>query len=144
MLDIIFNESSININKKGAVTGEIYFNVDNEYFPGYNWSDFIVVILTWWNKSINQLELSPVGVAVNFSFMDGPFNIRGEKKENDSVTLEFIKRNASGENISISIDMSILELKRLIQKVSRNVLNVINTTNSVFNDDIEELKKIVS
>jgi hypothetical protein len=144
LLDVIFNETSINISKKGEVTGEIYFRVDDTYFPQVNWNDFIVVILTWWNKAISQLESSPVGVSANFSFMDGPFNIRGKKKENGNLSLDFIRRNSNGEDVSNSIDVNILELRRLIQGVSKKVLKVIRDKKFSTNEDIDELEKIIS
>jgi hypothetical protein len=144
LLDVIFNETSINISKKGEVTGEIYFRVDDTYFPQVNWNDFIVVILTWWNKAISQLESSPVGVSANFSFMDGPFNIRGKKKENGNLSLDFIRRNSNGEDVSNSIDVNILELRRLIQGVSKKVLKVIRDKKFSANEDIDELEKIIS
>jgi hypothetical protein len=144
LLDVIFNETSINISKKGVVTGEIYFRVDDTYFPQVNWNDFIVVILTWWNKAISQLESSPVGVSANFSFMDGPFNIRGKKKENGNLSLDFIRRNSNGEDVSNSIDVNILELRRLIQGVSKKVLKVIRDKKFSTNEDIDELEKIIS
>jgi hypothetical protein len=76
--------------------------------------------------------------------MDGPFNIRGKKKENGDLSLDFIRRNSNGEDISNSIDVNILELRRLIQGVSRKVLKVIRDMKYSTNEDIYELENLIS
>ncbi|MWC28801.1 hypothetical protein [Paenibacillus sp. MMS18-CY102] len=146
MVKIIFNEDKIEISKYGAITGELYFQVKDTFFPAVNWSDFIVVILTWWNKSADLLATSSVGATANFSFMDGPFNIRGTKSEDsEKVTLMFVKRTSSGEEVLNTIDVDGNVLRHTILNVSRRVLKVIkNKDFQINNDDIVELEKIVS
>jgi hypothetical protein len=144
LLDVIFNETSTKLSKSGAITGEIYFQLKGSHFPEENWNDFVVVILIWWNKSANLLISSPVGTSADFRFMDGPFNIHGKKKDNENVTLNFIRRNLNGENVLNTIDVDVFELKRSILEVSRKVLRVVRSNKWLIDDDINELEKIIS
>ncbi|MGE6258066.1 hypothetical protein ACQKCU_09175 [Heyndrickxia sporothermodurans] len=41
------------LEKRQNITGEIYFVIDyHRSFPEDGWSDFVVIILSWWIKSI--------------------------------------------------------------------------------------------
>ena len=141
MLNICIAESSMELSKSGNITGEICFQIDDFFFPESNWNDFVVVILTWWNKSINTLIASSVGTVVEFNFMDGPFYIQGAKKNEEEVTLHFIKRSVVGENIFYSIDTDISELKRSINQASKKVIKTMRGK-AIQTDDTIELKKV--
>lgn len=145
LIKIIFNDGTLEINKKGTITGEIYFQIGDTFFPGENWNDFIVIILTCWNESADLLASSSSKVAADFRFMDGPFTVQGKKSEDsESVSLNFVKRTLKGEEVLHSIDIDSHVLRSFILSVSRRVLQVINEKQWKMNDDIVELKKIVA
>lgn len=145
LVKIILNDDTVEISKKGIITGEIYFQLsETTFFPIINWNDFIVVILTWWNKSANMLVASPVGATVNFSFMDGPFNIMGKKGAGDRIILTFTRRNSSIDEVLYIIEVDSLALRSSILEVSRRVLNIIKCKKWHMNDDAIELEKVVS
>ncbi|WP_248926739.1 hypothetical protein [Paenibacillus hamazuiensis] len=144
MIKIIFNETTTEISKKGNITGELYFQLKDSFFPIENWNDFVVVILVWWNKSADLLARSPVGTIANFSFMDGPFFVRGKKIGIDNVTLTFIRRTSTVEEVLYTIDVNNHVLKRSILEVSKRVLIIIKDKKWQLNDDVLELEKLVS
>lgn len=140
MVSVVIEESTLEISNRKSITGEIYFQIGDTFFPDCNWNDFIVVILTWWNKSIKSLETSSVGTSQDFNFMDGPFYVHGVKKDSTHIILNFITRNKAGLEVIALLDTEIDSLKNSIAKASRKVLEEVNAKNWI-TDDIEELKK---
>jgi len=55
----------------GNVTGVIYVDLESGAFPGTGWSDFPVIILSWWSDALFQLETRTRREVV-WQFMDGP------------------------------------------------------------------------
>jgi len=140
MLNILVNELSLEQNKRGTITGEVYFQVGNTYFPESHWSDLIVVILTWWNKSINLIITSSVGVSAEFNFMDGPYFVKGIKKDEEVVTLSFYKRNLTNDELLYTVNTEILELKSRIVEASARVLNTVQSR-QWHSDEISKLSE---
>ncbi|MBB6674797.1 hypothetical protein [Cohnella nanjingensis] len=140
MASIVIDESTLEISNRKSITGEVYFQFGDSSFPDSNWNDFVVVILTWWNKSIKLLETSSVGTAQDFNFMDGPFYVHGVKKDSAQISLHFTRRNKDGLEVIASLDTEIESLKKTIAKASRKVIKEINAKNWV-TDDVEELKR---
>lgn len=139
MISVVVNESTFEINKRNSITGEIFFELEDSYFPESNWNDFVVVILTWWNKSIRLLESSSVGTSVDFNFMDGPYYVRAVKKDDIFVSLSFIRRNKANLELITTLDVETDSLKKSIVKASKKVIREIQTKDWA-TDDIEQLK----
>jgi hypothetical protein len=56
----------------GLVYGEVFLQIDELSFPHPRWSDFVVVVLTWWCRTLLRLlggERGPIEVR----FMEGPY-----------------------------------------------------------------------
>ena len=56
----------------GLVYAELSLHVDELRFPHPQWSDFVVVVLTWWCDALHRLlagEQAPIEVP----FMEGPY-----------------------------------------------------------------------
>ncbi|MFS0840581.1 hypothetical protein [Paenibacillus sp. 1P03SA] len=139
---LVGDESTLEKSRYGSITGEIYFQFENFYFPEHGWNDFIVVILCWWNKSVGTLEVSSVGTTVEFLFMDGPFYVRGVKSGDKKVTLNFLRRKIEGFEILASKEIEIDRLKTAIGKVSRKVVRELHKKNWSTNDT-EQLESLV-
>jgi len=145
LIQIIFNEDTVEISENGSITGEVFFQLDDRFFPFENWNDFIVVILTWWNKSANILANASAGTTANFSFMDGPYIVRGKKSDNgNEVQLSFLERTSNGEAIIEMTDVEIQVLRNSIRKISNVVLKNKLICNIQYNEDIIELKKVLT
>lgn len=83
---------------------------------------------------------SSAGTFAEFNFMDGPYYIRGTKKDGANVTLSFIRRTLEGEENLLVYDTDMLELKRSIEEASKQVLKVVEDR-SWKSDDVIELKR---
>ena len=58
----------------GAFVGPIWFSFESFAFPAHEWSDFPVVILSWWLRSICKLIEKSSSIEC-LRFMDGPFEL---------------------------------------------------------------------
>jgi hypothetical protein len=56
----------------GNVTGVIFLELEGGAFPERGWSDFPVIVLSWWTEAWLQLEV-PTRRQVQWRFMDGPY-----------------------------------------------------------------------
>jgi len=59
-------------SKMGGVTAPIYLAEENSFFPEEKWSDFPLIVLSWWGNEFCQLIEKKVGRA-KCDFMDGCF-----------------------------------------------------------------------
>jgi hypothetical protein len=48
-------DQSMEISRKGTVTGVIFFDFDGYQFPEANWNDSVIVVLTWWLSDLISL-----------------------------------------------------------------------------------------
>ncbi|TQR39153.1 hypothetical protein [Brevibacillus brevis] len=142
MVSVVIDESTLEVSSRKTITGEVYFQFGDSVFPDSNWNDFVVVILTWWNKSIKILETSSVGTSQDFNFMDGPFYVRGVKENSAEISLHFTRRNKEGLEVIASVGTEIDSLKKSIVNASRKVMKEINTNNWL-TDEVEELKRLI-
>lgn len=120
-IDIIIDMDSLHISKMKSITSEIYFSIGDKCFPEERWSDFPVVILTWWINVLLLIINSKVGLSDKFLFMDGPFYIKGKKSEEDIINLEFIHNIGKGKTI-FSTECSVMQLKAILLKVSKKLI----------------------
>lgn len=119
MVSVVIEEYTLELSSHKSITGGVYFQIGDTFFPDCHWNDFIIVILTWWNKSIKLLETSSVGTSQNFDFMDGPFYMHGVKKDSSHITLDFIKRKQVGLEVIASLDTEIIFLKNQLQRLQK-------------------------
>ncbi|WP_127530923.1 hypothetical protein [Paenibacillus kobensis] len=140
MIGVQVNESSLEKSSRNAITGEIYFQFHEVCFPEPNWNDFVVILLTWWNKSIRLLETASIGNKVNLYFMEGPYYVQGEKRDSENVSLSFIRRNKNNLCIMYSIETEISSLKKSIVSASNITLKEIRNKGWI-NEDVQELIK---
>ena len=56
----------------GSITGVVYFEFNPErQFPSLRWSDFVVVLASWWMVALK--EIIEGAAEVELRFMDGPY-----------------------------------------------------------------------
>jgi hypothetical protein len=88
MLRIVL--SSLKLGSRGSVTGQIWFD-DGDAFPEVGWSDFPVVLVTWWLDLLARL-LSASDQEGRISFMDGPFRVQATCR-GDFLRLDFVSEH---------------------------------------------------
>ena len=72
--DIQLDLDSLAFTGSGSVTGRIWIRLGSNTFPESGWSDFPVVLLTWWLGEMSRLHGQSSELAV-LRFMDGPFSV---------------------------------------------------------------------
>lgn len=78
------------LENKRHVMGSIYFVIDyHRYFPEAGWSDFVVIVLSWWIQSCKALMISKIGVTHEFDFMDGSPIVLAKKIDTHKAELLF-------------------------------------------------------
>ncbi len=71
-MQILFDPNTLQQNKRGSVTGVVYFEFNpDQQFPVAGWNDFVVVIANWWRAALEQI--SEGQREAKFPFMDGPY-----------------------------------------------------------------------
>jgi hypothetical protein len=78
--------STLAISSCGSITGIVAIRAGNAAFPEALWSDFPVVILSWWIEPVPRI-LAGTSHIWECRFMDGPFSARLEQQHNDAWTL---------------------------------------------------------
>ena len=71
---ILVDAQALRPGHAGPITGPISLWINGESFPIKNWSDFIVVVLTWWGHSLIRLVRQQSSLE-KIPFMDGPFEV---------------------------------------------------------------------
>lgn len=89
--DIEYDSNSIFQNNKGAVTADVYWKFGEECFPSVKWSDFVIVISTWWLNGCIQIKSG--SRLVQFDFMDGPFYFEARLISDAKISLTFHDEN---------------------------------------------------
>jgi len=121
------------------IIGNIYFVVDyHRYFPDDEWSDFVVIILSWWIESFKGLLVSSIGQTYKFEFMDGTPVILGNKIGPSSIELsfEFDKEKRIKEFTAICNSE---ELGNSLLTASKKVLRAVER-NKWSSEEINELR----
>ena len=74
----------------GSVTGVVRIWIAGVLFPEKQWSDFPIIILSWWLKPVPQIQL---GAARDWEwlFMDGPYSIQLRQHRGDDWILEALQ-----------------------------------------------------
>lgn len=120
-INIIINLDSIEMSKSGAITGEIFFEISNGFFPEENWSDFIVVILGWWiNNLIDYYERNDE--SFELCFMDGPLSVEAKKKTEEIIELSFLRINDDKKQNFFKTECLEKTLRKRILSAARKIL----------------------
>jgi hypothetical protein len=60
-------------SRSGLVYAGVSLTLDSVAFPHDDWTDFVVVILSWWTNAAVQLLRSPSPLRIDVRFMEGPY-----------------------------------------------------------------------
>jgi hypothetical protein len=90
-VEIVVETNSLSRGARGSVTGRIFLRHAHGVFPEEGWSDFPVVILTWWVTGLSECAR---GERSSFQglFMDGPCSFTVTR--DDRGTLELACRGS--------------------------------------------------
>jgi hypothetical protein len=138
--DILIEVDIDTLENRTNITGNIYFMIDyHRYFPDQDWSDFVLIILSWWIKSCKGLIVSGVGRTYEFDFMDGTPTVFAKKINESQVELLFCEGKL--QNNSFSGVFAIRQLRDSLLSASKKVIRAIDRKHWSCTE-IDELKDL--
>lgn len=130
------------LEKRTNITGNISFIIDyHRYFPKQDWSDFVVIILSWWIKSCKGIIVSEIGRTYDFDFMDGSPIVTAKKISSDKAELTFFKDNTS--EALFQAECNIKQLRDSLLSASKKVVRAIEREKWQ-DEDSKELNDLVN
>ena len=115
----------------------VFFIKDNEFnFPDSYWTDFSLVILSWWTTEL--LEQLSGKIEGEYHFMDGPFFMKGIFKK-DTVEFLFLERQLKGSKL---LKTTVVNMEQFVIEIIRktNVIIIECLKNNYSSSDLEILK----
>jgi hypothetical protein len=83
---VVVDTTTLDRSSHDSITGVVAIRADGVSFPDARWSDFPVVILSWWLEPISRILHGTTRIW-ECRFMDGPLSIRLQQEHEDSWTL---------------------------------------------------------
>jgi hypothetical protein len=74
-----------------SITGNIYWQIDDYFFPEQHWYDFVSPLLCWWSNSILEV-LSGSCEKASLLYMDGPQQMIVKLNDEDTLLFECYDR----------------------------------------------------
>ncbi|PFM75253.1 hypothetical protein COJ46_22125 [Bacillus sp. AFS077874] len=139
-VNIIINSNSLYKYESDSIIGEIYFQIGDFVFPEVKWTDFVVVILTWWNKEFMYLKNASIQSSYELDFMDGPFMVKVTKKSLELVELEFLRETVNKKISLYRIECSLDEISKTLLRATNSLIKQIKI-NNWNTEDVQELEK---
>lgn len=92
IMRIVFDSSTLHQGSSVSrpITGVLCFEFAGQCFPDERWSDFPVVITSWWLEAVANLQAHPKEEAI-FRFMDGPYFVGARRVGNDLVNVRYVE-----------------------------------------------------
>ena len=73
MVEVVVDPTSLVRGQSGSITGFVFLRSPLGTYPEAHWSDFPVVVLTWWIQGLHEV-VAGREPAFTGHFMDGPFS----------------------------------------------------------------------
>lgn len=108
-----------------STSGEIYVETDDGYFPCLGWNDRLLsVVSMWMGNLIHMLDPEDAEQRFLHYFMDGPYFIEVQKKEEGRLTLRFVRRiGASKEREELPpITLALTEYSDALLRLAENII----------------------
>ena len=108
--NVLICTNPTSFEKRLNITGEIWLQLGSFAFPSESWSDFPVIILSWWLDAL--VSLRSTGYA-EFLFMDGPLLFEGVEADGNCF-LRCMERTPDGTEC---IRETVVDLNELCSQV---------------------------
>ncbi len=118
-IGVVVKEDSLCQTGLGSIIGEIHFALGRSPFPELDWTDFPVVVLSWWLDSVASL-IDGDSSGIDLRFMDGPFLLEAIPIADGLVRLNCI-HDASKRQIVASFETKPTEFCSVLLNAARSV-----------------------
>lgn len=139
---IIDEKNNLNQGSSGLITGEIYFEENNIYFPEKGWNDFPVIILGWWINSFLEL-VKQNSETFEFCFMDGPFKLVGVVKRKEMIEMYSWSQYVYANQKNCLGYTNKKEIQNMLLKACRKLFSVV-ALSGISDAKLDGLKKMFS
>jgi len=95
--DVVVDAATLRMGQYN-VTGRMCIVLDGVAFPDLTWSDFPVIVLTWWSQAIARL-VSAESATEEFLFMDGPYWFQASQIEADNWSVRCVRGFESEQEV---------------------------------------------
>ena len=116
MFKLNINTETIRVSKTAISTqvfSQLYFQINDTFFPAEYWDDFSVIVLNWWLREARHMV---EGFKSTFSFMDGPYFFDITLK-NNICKIDFIEDRDNIKKLIISIEITYDDYLKILKKV---------------------------
>jgi hypothetical protein len=113
-------DQTFGLSTAGGVVGQVFLEVGQKRFPGEKWSDFVVVLLTWWCRALTRCVHGDSG-PIDVRFMEGPFLVQLSQVSRDVIHLELIEAGLKRRTI-LQDDVESQPLINSVLEASEQVL----------------------
>ncbi|MBK9585485.1 MAG: hypothetical protein KA099_07925 [Alphaproteobacteria bacterium] len=129
--------------------GVVYFDFRDSQFPSLGWSDFIIIIISWWLNSLFKMIAKNLDIA-ELRFMDGPHLIRINRITESEVECVCINEKSDLGSIDLvkeetefvrNVDFSVLCSELL--KTAQNIVCACEERNYI-SKDLDKLKESIN
>jgi len=139
---LIIRKESLCIESNDVI-GVICFSIDDWYFPGENWDDFVATILSWLSHALVKINFKKER-EVEVDFMEGCFKVTFILDVENLCTIQFIegeKLSGDEEIIHKTITVPFEDVKSEVKKACELLLHMKETKELDFEEDYEKLKE---
>lgn len=140
-MNIVIGNNTLKQGTSGNITGKIFVEVDDYYFPEENWNDFPIIILSCWINNYLNSRRSKVG-KFEMCFMDGPFLLKGELVDNELYKIKLIGRELENTGQELETYLTSKEIQEMFLKASRKILREAELS-CISQEKLQGLKKIL-
>jgi hypothetical protein len=140
--NLIVREESL-FMESNDVIGVICFSINDWYFPGENWDDFVATILSWLSYALIKINFKKER-EVEVGFMEGCFKVTFFLDLENLCTIQFIegeKLSGDEEIIHKTITVPFKDLKSEVTNACELLLKMKETKELDFQEEYEELKE---
>ena len=116
---VVVKEDSLHRSSYGSIVGVIYIAFDEQGFPEVEWSDFPVILLSWWLDAA-AVFLDRPNVVTELRFMDGPFLVEATSKGDGSLRLDCVS-DASRRQTEASFQTSAAHFCSELLKAAKTI-----------------------
>jgi len=138
MIEVVVNTETLARSKRGKITGEVFLRHATEEFPDSRWSDFPVVVLTWWIDGIHKLVAGEENSYVGH-FMDGPYKFVAKRRAESAVSVAW-GRVDDEESVR---EVDLFALQRSVVAAGQHVVAACHAR-GWSSEDLESLERAIS
>jgi hypothetical protein len=110
--------STLAMSSHSSITGVVAIRTDDAFFPEARWSDFPVVILSWWFEPVSRI-LAGTSRVWECRFMDGPLSVRLEQQHDDAWILRGLHSGRTEFTATVSCRAFIRSLLEAARQILR-------------------------